>query len=152
VKAVQSYAALFAPSSRSAFPTYANSIPHNPHLEYRFLPLAVIKKLVFRSQGWISAVVLINGSIQGVWQQTRRGSQTVVTVHLFCPDRAEIHRGIEAAVERLSDFSRTKITLEYEQPQLLVRKATTCGSYAIEYVLLRHVVKGCDVWRSILRK
>lgn len=73
------------------------------------------KKLIFRSQGWISAVVLINGSIQGVWQQTTRRSQTIVKVHLFCPPQTSIHKGIEAEIERLSDFSRTKISLEYEQ-------------------------------------
>ncbi len=73
------------------------------------------KSLVFRPQGWISAVVLVNGSIQGVWQQTTRRSQTIVKVHLFCPPRTLIQQGIEAAVERLSDFSRTKISLEYEQ-------------------------------------
>jgi len=72
------------------------------------------KSLVFRPQGWISAVVLVNGSIQGVWQQTTRGSQTIVKVQLFCPPRTLIQKGIEAAVERLSDFSRTKISLEYE--------------------------------------
>ena len=73
------------------------------------------KKLVYRSQGWISAVVLVNGSIQGVWQQTARRSQTIVKVHQFSPPRTSIHQVIEAEVERLSDFSRTKISLEYEQ-------------------------------------
>jgi hypothetical protein len=72
------------------------------------------KSLVFRPQGWISAVVLVNGSIQGVWQQRTRRSQTIVKVQLFCPPRTWIQKGIEAAVERLSDFSRTKISLEYE--------------------------------------
>ena len=75
---------------------------------------AAYKKLVFRPQGWVSAVVLVNGSIQGVWQQTTRRSQTIITVYLFCPDQTVIQKGIEAAVERLSDFSRTKISLKYE--------------------------------------
>lgn len=72
------------------------------------------KSQVFRPQGWISAVVLVNGSIQGVWQQTTRRSQTIVKVRLFCPPRTVIQKGIEAEVERLSNFSRTKISLEYE--------------------------------------
>jgi len=41
------------------------------------------KSQVFRPQGWISAVVLVNGSMQGVWHSTTRRSQTVVKVHLF---------------------------------------------------------------------
>ena len=72
------------------------------------------KKLVFRSQGWISAVVLANGSIQGVWEQTTRHSQTTIKVNLFCPPHSPIHKGIEAEVARLSDFSRMKISLQYE--------------------------------------
>jgi uncharacterized protein YcaQ len=73
------------------------------------------KSLVFRPAGWISAVVLVNGSIQGVWQYTTRRSQTVVKVQLFCSPTAVIQKGIEAEVERLSDFFKTKVVLEYEQ-------------------------------------
>ncbi len=72
------------------------------------------KSLVFRPQGWVSAVVLVNGSIQGVWQYTTRRSQTVVKVHLFRSPTAVIHKGIEAEVERLSDFFKTNVFLEYE--------------------------------------
>ena len=50
------------------------------------------KRLVFRPQGWVSAVVLVNGSIQGVWQQIARRSQSVVKVHLFCPPQTVIQR------------------------------------------------------------
>jgi uncharacterized protein YcaQ len=74
----------------------------------------VYKRLIFRPQGWISAVILVNGSIQGVWQQTTRRSQTVVKVQLFCSPTAAIHKGIEAEVERLRDFFKTKVVLEYE--------------------------------------
>jgi uncharacterized protein YcaQ len=74
----------------------------------------IYKRLIFRPQGWVSAVVLVNGSIQGVWQSTTQRSQTVVKVHLFCLPTALIHKGIEAEVERLSDFFKTKVFLEYE--------------------------------------
>jgi hypothetical protein len=72
----------------------------------------VYKSQVFRPQGWISAVVLVNGSIQGVWQYTARRAQTVVKVNLFCSPTAAIRKGIEAEVERLSDFFKTKVLLE----------------------------------------
>lgn len=62
----------------------------------------------------LPAVVLVNGSIQGVWQSTTRRSQTVVKVHLFCSPSAVIQKGIEAEVERLSVFFKTKVVLEYE--------------------------------------
>ena len=62
----------------------------------------------------LSAVILVNGSIQGVWQYTTRRSQTVVKVHLFCSPTAVIQKGIEAEAERLSDFFKTKVLLEYK--------------------------------------
>jgi winged helix DNA-binding protein len=73
------------------------------------------RRLVFRPAGWISAVVLVNGSIQGVWQSTTRRSQTLVKVQLFCSPTAVIRKGIEAEVERLRDFFKTNVSLEYEQ-------------------------------------
>ncbi len=71
------------------------------------------KHLVFRPQGWISAVVLVNGSIQGVWQSTTQRRQAVVKVRLFSPPATSIRKGIEAEVERLSDFFKKKVALEY---------------------------------------
>ena len=72
------------------------------------------KSRVFRQQGWITAVILVNGSIQGIWQYTARRLQTVVKVHLFCSLTAVIQKGIEAEVERLRDFFKTNVFLEYE--------------------------------------
>jgi Winged helix DNA-binding domain len=74
----------------------------------------VHKSRVFRQQGWITAVILVNGSIQGVWQYTARRLQTVVKIHLFCSLTAVIQKGIEAEVERLRDFFKTNVFLEYE--------------------------------------
>lgn len=82
-----------------------------PRTHEQLVPEAC-RRLVFRPQGWVSAVVLVNGSIQGVWQQTTRRSQTIVKIQLFCLPTASIQKGIEAEVERLGDFSSTKISLE----------------------------------------
>ena len=71
------------------------------------------KKLVFRPQGWISAVILVNGSIQGVWQHTVRRAQTIVNVRLFSPPTILIRKGIEAEAQRLNDFFEKKVSLEY---------------------------------------
>ncbi len=71
------------------------------------------KKLVFRPQGWISAVILINGSIQGVWQSTTQRQQTVVKVRLFSSPTPSTRKGIETQVERLSGFFQKKVSLEY---------------------------------------
>ncbi|WP_307813389.1 DNA glycosylase AlkZ-like family protein [Ktedonobacter sp. SOSP1-52] len=74
------------------------------------------KRQVFNLQGWTFAVILINGSIQGVWRSTIRRSQTVVKVNLFSSSTASIRKGIEAEAERLSDLFGKKVLLEYESP------------------------------------
>lgn len=73
------------------------------------------KRQVFNLQGWTFAVVLVNGSIQGIWHHKIRRSQTVVKVNLFCSLTALIQKGIAAEVERLSDFFKMNVILEYEQ-------------------------------------
>ena len=74
------------------------------------------KHLVFRPQGWVSAVVLVNGSVQGVWQHTVRRSQTVVKVRLFSPPAPPVKKGIEAEAERLGDLFKTSVLVEWMNP------------------------------------
>lgn len=92
------------------FDAYTIGIPrdHEPILSPAY------KSLVFRPQGWISAIVLVNGSMQGVWQHTTRRSQTIIRVRLFCSPTASIRKGIEAEAQRLSDYFKAKVSLEYE--------------------------------------
>jgi hypothetical protein len=75
---------------------------------------AAYKRQVFNLQGWTFAVVLVNGSIQGVWQYATRRLQTVVKVRLFSSPAAWMRKGIEAEAERLSVFFKTSVSLEYE--------------------------------------
>ncbi len=72
------------------------------------------KRQVFNLQGWTFAVVLVNGSIQGVWHSTIRRSQTVIRVNLFSSSTASIRKGIEAEAERLSHLFEKEVLLEYE--------------------------------------
>ncbi|MCI0730593.1 MAG: winged helix DNA-binding domain-containing protein [Chloroflexi bacterium] len=71
------------------------------------------KSRVFRPQGWISAVVLVGGSMKGVWEYKIQRSQTIVKVHMFSPPAASIKKGIEAEAERLKAFLNSKVVLEY---------------------------------------
>ncbi len=77
---------------------------------------AAYKSQVFNQQGWAFAVVLVNGSIQGVWRSSIRRSQTVVKVNLFCSSTAAIRTRIEAEAQRLSHFFEQEVLLEYEDP------------------------------------
>jgi hypothetical protein len=73
----------------------------------------VYQSRVFRPQGWISAVVLVNGYIRGVWEDKSRGSQTVVKVQMFSPATASLRKGVEAEVERLREFFKNEVLLEW---------------------------------------
>jgi len=72
------------------------------------------QRLVYRPQGWISAAVLVNGYIQGVWQYDIQRPQTVVKVQMFALPTASIQKGIEAEAERLGAFFNTKVVVAYE--------------------------------------
>jgi Winged helix DNA-binding domain len=72
------------------------------------------KRHVFNLQGWTFAVILVNGSIQGVWDYTMRRSHTVVKVKLFSSCTASIRKGIEAEAERLSHLFEKKVLLEFD--------------------------------------
>jgi len=72
------------------------------------------KSLVFRPQGWISAVVLVNGCIKGVWEYKTHRAQTTVKVRMFSPPTTALKQSIEAELERLGAFFNTKVVLEFE--------------------------------------
>jgi hypothetical protein len=40
---------------------------------------------VYRAQGWVSPVLLVDGRAKGVWAQTRRGKRLSVRIRLFGP-------------------------------------------------------------------
>ena len=78
------------------------------------LPMSY-KNRVFRPQGWISAVVLVDGYMRGVWKPKTIRSQTIVKVHMFSSPTASVRRGIEVEVERLGTFLNPTVALEYDQ-------------------------------------
>jgi hypothetical protein len=61
------------------FDPYVLSASH--HSEY-LLPDAH-KTKVYRAQGWISPVVLVDGRIVGTWEYERKRSDIMVTIHPF---------------------------------------------------------------------
>lgn len=76
------------------------------------LPSA-FRRLVFRPQAWISAVVLVDGRIRGVWEHKIRRSRALVTVRMFAAPTAKVRRAIAAEAERLSDFLGTTVDVEF---------------------------------------
>jgi len=71
------------------------------------------KGKVFRPAAWVSAVVLVEGRIEGVWEYETRKGQTLVKVRMFTNPAEQVRRGIEAEVERLEGFLDTNVAVEF---------------------------------------
>lgn len=71
------------------------------------------KERVFRPQGWISPVLLVDGRITGVWGYTRRGRSLRVDVEPFGNLPAWVREPIEAEAERLAAFFDRSLELHW---------------------------------------
>ncbi len=61
-------------------------------------------KKVFRNQGWISPVILLNGKIYGVWSYNKKGKNFEIDLNLFEKPTADIKSKIEKEAERMGKF------------------------------------------------
>jgi uncharacterized protein YcaQ len=59
---------------------------------------------VYRPQGWLSPVLLVDGRMDGVWRHERKGRRLTVAIEPFVKPTAKVRRGAEAEAERLADF------------------------------------------------
>ena len=67
---------------------------------------------VYRPQGWLSPVLLVDGRIAGVWSHERAGDRLVVEVEPFARlSRAE-KAGVEAEAEALAALPRRRARAE----------------------------------------
>ena len=96
-----------------AFDAYIVGSPRGKDLE-RLIRLEFQKK-VYRPQGWVSAVVLVDGFIKGTWEYKPLRSSTSVKVYLFSPAASEIKEAIALEADRLGKFLNSPIALEFIQ-------------------------------------
>ena len=82
--------------------------PHSEHLSP-----AAERKRIYRAQGWISPVVLVDGRMEGVWSHEQKRGRVMLTVEMFAPPSATVKRGIKAEAERLGTFLGAGIELNY---------------------------------------
>lgn len=77
-----------------------------------FIPAAHLTR-VSRTAGWISPVLLTEGTVAGVWAGERRGSTLSVTVDPFDEPSARVRRGIERAAERVAAAHDAALDLRF---------------------------------------
>ena len=70
---------------------------------------------MYRPQGWVSAVVLVDGFIKGTWEYEMKRSKTMVTVTPFSSITEKVQEGVAAEADRLGKFLNTKVQLEFNQ-------------------------------------
>ncbi|HEY1337657.1 MAG TPA: winged helix DNA-binding domain-containing protein [Bryobacteraceae bacterium] len=73
------------------------------HHAARLLP-GDLRARVYRPQGWISPVLLVNGRMEGVWRHEIKGSRVEVAVEPFVKTPAWVRRAAAEEAERLAAF------------------------------------------------
>jgi len=95
------------------FDVYTVGLARGKDLE-RLIALEQQKK-VYRPQGWVSAVVLVDGFIRGTWEHKVQGSKTKVSVNMFSSLASGTSEKVAAEAERLGQFLNTLINLDFIQ-------------------------------------
>jgi len=72
----------------------------------------VHKHRVYRPQGWVSAVVLEDGCIKGVWDYMNHRSETTLTIRLFTALNTRSNDRINFEAERLGAYFNKKVVVE----------------------------------------
>lgn len=99
--------------SVSLLPAFDPYVIGAPRGQAHFLA-AEAKARVYRPQGWISPVVLVNGRIVGIWKHEKKGSRIEVAVDLFEKVPAWARRKVERETERLAVFLEGEPLLKIE--------------------------------------
>jgi hypothetical protein len=83
-----------------AFDHYVVAAPRNTDA----ILAAEQRARVYRPQGWLSPVLLVDGRMAGVWSHEAAGGRVVVTVEPFARVRRDVRAGVEAETDRLAAF------------------------------------------------
>jgi hypothetical protein len=74
-------------------------------------------KKVYRNQGWISPVILLNGRVIGIWSYTRQGKRLSLQIEPFQKFSKIIRTKIEEEAERLGSFLETSYEVKYKKAE-----------------------------------
>lgn len=83
------------------------------HARKRHLVDESYYKRVYRNQGWISPVVLIDGRVKGCWSLTRRANRVLVQIEPFEKFSQQVCRLIEKEAATLANFLETQYEITF---------------------------------------
>jgi hypothetical protein len=72
------------------------------------------RKDIFRPQGWISPVLLVDGRIDGIWSYRRDGRRLAVQIRPFVRLTRRVKREVEVEAQRLAKFLDGELDLKQE--------------------------------------
>lgn len=73
-----------------------------------------LRRRVFRPQGWISPVLLVNGRMQGTWRHQIRGSRVEVVIEPFVAAPRWVRRAAGEEAERLAAFFGGSLSVDWK--------------------------------------
>ena len=74
-----------------------------------------LRSRVYRPQGWISPVLLVNGRMQGTWRHELKGSRVEVVIEPFVRQPAWVRRAAGQEAERLAAFLDGALNLAWRK-------------------------------------
>ena len=83
------------------------------HVEKNHLLAAAHYKRVYRNQGWISPVILLDGKVIGVWSYTRRTKQWALEIEPFQKFSKAVRVKIEEEAASLGNFLGTSWEIKF---------------------------------------
>lgn len=83
------------------------------HVEKDHLVDSRYYKRVYRNQGWISAVILRNGNVIGLWSIERKGKRSALVIEPFESFSKSIRSGIEEEAASLGRFIETSLEITF---------------------------------------
>lgn len=78
------------------------------------LMAAALRSSVYRPQGWISPVLLVDGRMEGVWRHVESGNRVEVAVAPFGRQPARVRRAAEREANRLADYLGRELRFEWQ--------------------------------------
>ena len=85
-------------------PAFDQYVVAASHHAARLLPSPDLRGRVYRPQGWLSPVLLVDGRMEGVWRHEVKGSRVEVTIQPFIRPQPWVRRAAAEEAERLAAF------------------------------------------------
>ena len=82
------------------------------------LPPDVPRSRVYRAQGWLSPVLLVDGRMEGVWRFARKGRRIAISIEPFRSQGAGVREAAEAEAERIAGFLGGALDLGWRAPRV----------------------------------